>query len=95
MAAMWIINSFFLEPYYTRGKSGSFGECLRGAEPVCPGRGEDSGRSIIQDFDSLYSQEGEQNDVSRMLRRMNEQYNTTIVLIDSRTDNMVPDFPQQ
>ena len=92
LAAMWIINSFFLEPYYTREKVDLLESAYEELNRYVLAR-EDSGRSIIQDFDSLYSQEGEQNDVSRMLRRMNEQYNTTIVLIDSRTDNMVPDFP--
>ena len=92
LAAMLIINSFLLEPFYTKEKVELLQAAYEELNQYVLSR-EESGRSIIQDFDSLYSQEGEQNDVSRMLRRMNEQYNTTIVLIDSRTDNMVPDFP--
>ncbi len=50
------------------------------------------GRNIIDDLPSFYSKDGEQTEVSRMLRVMNEQYNTTVVLIDSLNDRTFPTF---
>ena len=49
-----------------------------------------NGESITDDLQSLYAREGEQTDVSRMLRLMGEKYNTTIVIVDSMDNTMVP-----
>ena len=92
LAAMLVINNFFLEPFYTREKVDLLQEAYEELNRYVVSRAEE-GKNIIEDFGSLYSQEGEQNDVSRMIRRMNEKYTTTIVLIDSQTDRMVPAFP--
>ena len=92
LAAMLVINNFFLEPFYTREKVDLLQEAYEELNRYVVSRAEE-GKNIIEDFGSLYSQEGEQNDVSRMIRQMNEKYTTTIVLIDSQTDRMVPAFP--
>ena len=92
LAAMLVINNFFLEPFYTGEKVDLLQEAYEELNRYVVSRAEE-GKNIIEDFGSLYSQEGEQNDVSRMIRQMNEKYTTTIVLIDSQTDRMVPAFP--
>ncbi len=91
LLSIWTVNSFFLEDFYMRQKV----EILQAAYEQLNQfvmEKSDSDESIIEDFQSLYSKDGEQNEVSRMMRLMNEKYNTTIVIVDSMDDQTVPSF---
>ena len=48
------------------------------------------GENITEDLQSLYSNDGEQTEASRLLRLMNDKYNTTIVIQDSITGELIP-----
>ena len=37
----------------------------------------------MDDLQSLYSKDGEQNEITRLIRNINEKYNITIVVVDS------------
>ena len=91
LIAIWGINSFFLEQYYINDKV----KILQNAYEQLNGYAVEralEGRNIIDDLPSFYSKDGEQTEVSRMLRIMNEQYNTTVVIIDSLNDRTFPAF---
>ena len=91
LLAIWVINSFFLEQYYINDKVKILQDAYEQLND-CAVEQALEGRNIIDDLPSFYSKDGEQTGVSRMLRVMNEQYNTTVVLIDSLNDRTFPTF---
>lgn len=91
LLAIWVINSFFLEQYYINDKVKILQDAYEQLND-CAVEQALEGRNIIDDLPSFYSKDGEQTEVSRMLRVMNEQYNTTVVLIDSLNDRTFPTF---
>lgn len=50
----------------------------------------DNGESLTEDLQSLYSADGEQTELSRLLRLMSEKYNTNIAIVDSMNDDAMP-----
>ena len=51
---------------------------------------EFQGQNITEELQSLFSSDGEQTEASRLLRLMNDKYNTTIVIQDSITGELIP-----
>lgn len=91
LSSLWAVNSFFLEGYYTQEKVKLLQDAYEQLNLYVLEKSA-SGGNITQDFQSLYSKDGEQNDASRLLRLMNEKYNTTIVIVDSMDDQAIPSF---
>ena len=85
------MNSFFLEGFYTREKLKLLENAYGYLNDVVAER-EAEGGNIIDDLQSLYSKDGEQNETSRMVRRMVEKYNINIAFIDSMNDRLVSSF---
>lgn len=51
-----------------------------------------AGEDIMDDLQSLYSKDGEQNEITRLIRNVNEKYNITVVIVDSTNDETYPSF---
>ena len=51
-----------------------------------------AGEDIMDDLQSLYSKDGEQNEITRLIRNINEKYNITIVVVDSTNGETYPSF---
>ena len=78
----WAVNSFFLEGFYTRQKL----KILERAYGLI-------NQLVVEKADngeSLYSADGEQTELSRLLRLMSEKYNTNIAIVDSMNDDAMP-----
>ncbi len=88
LVSMWAVNSFFLESFYTKQKLQLLENAYENLECHCCGQGvpgrEYHGRC------RAYSNDGEQTEASRLLRLMNDKYNTTIVIQDSITGELIP-----
>ena len=91
LITLWAVNSFFLEGFYTREKLRLLEKAYEQMNEFVMTKAED-GENIMDDLQSLYSKDGEQTDVSRMIRLMSEKYNITIAVVDSMNDQMVPSF---
>lgn len=91
LITLWAVNSFFLEGFYTQEKLKLLEEAYGQLNELVT-ESKESGSTIIDELQSLYSKEGEQNDTSRMVRRMVEKYNTSIAIIDSVNDEVVSSF---
>lgn len=91
LITLWAVNSFFLEGFYTREKLKLLENAYGYLNDVVAER-EAEGGNIIDDLQSLYSKDGEQNETSRMVRRMVEKYNINIAFIDSMNDRLVSSF---
>ena len=87
----WAVNSFFLEGFYTRQKVKILERAYELLNTMVVERSGEGG-SLSDDLQSLYSSDGEQTELSRMLRLMSEKYNITIAIVDSMNDNMVPSY---
>ena len=91
LLAMWAVNSFVLEDFYIQAKVKILKNAYVQLNDYVMGRA-DLEESITEDFKSLYSEDGEKNEISRFIRTMNEKYNTNIVIVDSLNDNTTPAF---
>lgn len=85
----WAVNSFFLEGFYTAQKLKILQSAYEGLNRLAMDKVEKGG-SIRDDFQSLYAPDKEQTGLSKLLRLMNEKYNTTVVLVDSLNDSSLP-----
>ncbi|MCD7907531.1 MAG: HAMP domain-containing histidine kinase [Clostridium sp.] len=85
----WAVNSFFLEGFYTRQKLKIL-ERAYGLINQLVVEKTNNGESLTEDLQSLYSADGEQTELSRMLRLMSEKYNTNIAIVDSMNDKPMP-----
>lgn len=85
----WAVNSFFLEGFYTRQKLKILERAYSLINQLVIEKA-DSGESLTDDLQSLYSADGEQTELSRMLRLMSEKYNTNIAIVDSMNDSPMP-----
>lgn len=85
----WAVNSFFLEGFYTRQKVKILERAYGLLNTLVVERASDGG-SLNDDLQSLYSSDGEQTELSRMLRLMSEKYNTNIAIVDSMNDKPLP-----
>ena len=85
----WAVNSFFLEGFYTRQKLKIL-ERAYGLINQLVVEKADNGESLTEDLQSLYSADGEQTELSRLLRLMSEKYNTNIAIVDSMNDDAMP-----
>lgn len=89
LLTLWAVNSFFLEGFYMKEK-------LRLLEDVYEELNVMSleqaarGGNMTGEFQSLFSNDGEQTDSSRLIRLMNDKYNITTVIQDSVTDDLIP-----
>ena len=84
LVVTWIVNSFFLEQFYTQEKLKILEAGYQQLNAVVT-ENEKSGQDIFQSLESLYSQDGEETPLSRFIRNMSEKYNTAIVITDSLT----------
>lgn len=89
LVSIWAVNSFFLEDFYTNEKVKILQDTYTQLNQIALNK-EAEGGLITDDLQSYYSKEGEQTDVSRLLRLMRDKYNTTIVIIDSMDNSTVP-----
>ncbi len=85
----WAVNSFFLEGFYTSQKLKIL-ERAYGLINQLVVEKANNGESLTEDLQSLYSADGEQTELSRMLRLMSEKYNTNIAIVDSMNDKPMP-----
>jgi len=85
----WAVNSFFLEGFYTRQKVKILERAYELLNTLVVERSGEGG-SLSDDLQSLYSSDGEQTELSRMLRLMSEKYNTNIAIVDSMNDKPLP-----
>ena len=89
LVSMWAVNSFFLESFYTKQKLQLLENAYENLNAIAVDK-EFLGENITEDLQSLYSNDGEQTEASRLLRLMNDKYNTTIVIQDSITGELIP-----
>ena len=89
LVSMWAVNSFFLESFYTKQKLQLLENAYENLNAIAVDM-EFLGENITEDLKSLYSNDGEQTEASRLLRLMNDKYNTTIVIQDSITGELIP-----
>ena len=89
LGSMWAVNSFFLESFYTKQKLQLLENAYENLNAIAVDK-EFLGENITEDLQSLYSNDGEQTEASRLLRLMNDKYNTTIVIQDSITGELIP-----
>ena len=82
--ASWTANSFFLERFYTQEKLKILEAAYEQLNSVVASA-EAQGQDISSALESLYSQEGEETGLSRLIRLMSEKYNTALVIMDSLT----------
>lgn len=89
LVSMWVINSFFLETFYTSQKVKILESSYESLNAYVMEKRE-AGESLSGDFAGLYSEEGETNDITRMLRLLMEKYNVNIAIVDSVDDALYP-----
>ena len=89
LLTLWAVNSFFLESFYTKQKLQLLENAYENLNAIAVDK-EFLGENITEDLQSLYSNDGEQTEASRLLRLMNDKYNTTIVIQDSITGELIP-----
>lgn len=89
LLTLWVVNSFFLEGFYTRQKLQLLEHAYERLNSLAVEKMFDGG-NVVEDLQSLYSNDGEQTEASRLLRLMNDKYNTTIVIQDSLTEETIP-----
>ena len=82
--ASWTANSFFLERFYTQEKLKILEAAYEQLNSVVASA-EAQGQDISSALESLYSQDGEETGLSRLIRLMSEKYNTALVIMDSLT----------
>ena len=91
MVGNWAVNSFFLEDFYTNRKMLILERSYTIINKMIMNLENQSGTETLDDeLESLYSSDGEQTELSRMLRVMSEKYNTNIAIIDSMNDSTAP-----
>ena len=67
LVSLWVVNSFFLESFYTRQKLELLEDSYeRLNNIIIEGRFE--GNNLTEDLQSLFSSGGEQTEASRLLR---------------------------
>ena len=84
LVSMWAVNSFFLEGFYAKQKLRLLENAYENLNAIAVDK-EFQGQNITEELQSLFSSDGEQTEASRLLRLMNDKYNTTIVIQDSIT----------
>lgn len=82
-------EQLFLESFYTKQKLQLLENAYENLNAIAVDK-EFLGENITEDLQSLYSNDGEQTEASRLLRLMNDKYNTTIVIQDSITGELIP-----
>lgn len=85
----WAVNSFFLEGYYTQQKLKILDRAYTQLNTLVVEKAK-TGEPLTEDLQSLYSRDGEQTELSRLLRQMSEKYNTNIAIVDSMNDDPLP-----
>ena len=89
LVSMWAVNSFFLEGFYAKQKLQLLENAYENLNAIAVDK-EFQGQNITEELQSLFSSDGEQTEASRLLRLMNDKYNTTIVIQDSITGELIP-----
>ena len=89
LVSMWAVNSFFLEGFYAKQKLRLLENAYENLNAIAVDK-EFQGQNITEELHSLFSSDGEQTEASRLLRLMNDKYNTTIVIQDSITGELIP-----
>ena len=88
LLAVWAMNSFFLENYYLNDKVKILQDTYTQINAYAMEKAA-AGEDIMDDLQSLYSKDGEQNEITRLIRNVNEKYNITVVIVDSTNDEPV------
>lgn len=88
LLASWVVNSFFLEKFYTQEKLKILESGYQQLNAAVTENME-NGQDIFESLESLYSQDGEETPLSRFIRNMSEKYNTAIVITDSLTGRTI------
>ena len=91
LLAVWAMNSFFLEKYYLNDKLNILQDTYTQINAYAMEK-DAAGENIMDDLQSLYSKDGEQNEITRLIRNINEKYNITIVVVDSTNGETYPSF---
>ena len=91
LLAVWAMNSFFLENYYLNDKVKILQDTYTQINAYAMEKAA-AGEDIMDDLQSLYSKDGEQNEITRLIRNVNEKYNITVVIVDSTNDETYPSF---
>ena len=91
LLAVWAMNSFFLENYYLNDKVKILQDTYIQINAYAMEKAA-AGEDIMDDLQSLYSKDGEQNEITRLIRNVNEKYNITVVIVDSTNDETYPSF---
>ena len=81
LLAVWAMNSFFLENYYLNDKVKILQDTYTQINAYAMEKAA-AGEDIMDDLQSLYSKDGEQNEITRLIRNVNEKYNITVLLAD-------------
>lgn len=89
LLTLWVVNSFFLEGFYARQKLQLLEQAYKQLNDIAVDKAME-GEYVMEELQSLFSNDGEQTEASRLLRLMNDKYNTTIVIQDSVTEEMIP-----
>ena len=72
LLTLWAVNSFFLESFYTKQKLQLLENAYENLNAIAVDK-EFLGENITEDLQSLYSNDGEQTEASRLLRLMNDK----------------------
>ena len=91
LLAVWAMNSFFLEKYYLNDILNILQDTYTQINAYAMEKAA-AGEDIMDDLQSLYSKDGEQNEITRLIRNINEKYNITIVVVDSTNGETYPSF---
>ena len=91
LLAVCAMNSFFLEKYYLNDKLNILQDTYTQINAYAMEKAA-AGEDIMDDLQSLYSKDGEQNEITRLIRNINEKYNITIVVVDSTNGETYPSF---
>ncbi|HIX14544.1 MAG TPA: HAMP domain-containing histidine kinase [Candidatus Hungatella pullicola] len=84
LVATWCVNSWFLEDFYTWDKVRTLERAYLGMEQYVK-RAGDEDQGIVDYYRDNYDSDNESN-FQRMLRVLVEQYNMTLVLLDTFSD---------
>ena len=88
LITLWAVNSFFLEGFYTSQKVKVLERAYQKLNQYVMEKRE-AGESVSSGLEGLFSEEGEQNDITRLIRILKEKYNVTLTIVDSVDDDVI------
>lgn len=87
LIAIWCVNNWFLEGFYTRDKVRSLELAYQTADRIVA-EAADQDKNIIEYYGETYDASSEnEGKIQKLFRRMAEKYNLSFFIIDSTTDD--------